>query len=125
MLTAIQKRAIGKVLHARWFTGILVVLAMFLVVASYRAYMSMLGAQERYRVAEAEYMLREEQEADIQKRLHALEDPRGREAELRERYSVAKEGEVILIVPEVVPEKDAITPETSSIWEKIRNFLGL
>jgi len=124
MLTAMQKRKVGKVIHARWFVLLVGALAVFLCVAAWRASAAMFRAEARYDEVMQKRDALVEREAHVQGMLDELEDPRGVEAALRERYEVAKEGEVVLVLSdnEEVEENESEQQE-KGLWEKMLDFL--
>lgn len=60
--------------------------------------------------------------AELTSTVHDLGTSRGQEESLRQTYGVAKPGEDVIIV---VPKKDAPPPPPSSLWSKVKAFLGI
>lgn len=60
--------------------------------------------------------------SELSSTVHNLGTPRGQEGSLRETYGVAKPGEDVIIV---VPKQATPPPPPSSLWEKVKAFLGM
>ncbi len=110
-------------LHARWFLLLLLVPIVFLVRVTWRAYQ---GEQEAYakHVAVVEELASlEAREKKIGAYVAEFDDPRGREAELRLRYDVAKEGERVVVLIDDTKKEGTNTPslveqkEKTSWWQ--------
>jgi cell division protein FtsB len=126
MFTALQHRKIKHILHSRWVAVLAVVLAALLSLAAVRAYMNMLRAEARYAEVVAEHEQLQEREADLAQKVAELEDPRGIEAALRDRYSVAKEGEVVLVLEQSDEQQVASDDaEKKGVWGRVLDFFGL
>jgi hypothetical protein len=84
-----------------------------------------LVAKERETAARAEDARQEHEEALARKErlladLAYVDTERGKEAHLRERYGVAKEGEAVIML---VDGDDAPPPEEDPWWERLFPFL--
>lgn len=59
---------------------------------------------------------------ELSSTVHTLGTSRGQEESMRQTYGVAKPGEDVIIV---VPKQDAPPPPPSTLWEKVKAFLGI
>jgi cell division protein FtsB len=123
MVTALQKRKIEKVIHSRWFILLLALLAFLLSLTGWREYESMQKAQARYADVAEKLVEYEAREQELEAELADLQDPRGIEATLRERYSVAKEGEVVVVLTgETEEELQEEVEEKKGVWMRMVDF---
>lgn len=60
--------------------------------------------------------------SELSSTVHDLGTSRGQEQSLRETYGVAKPGEDVIIV---VPKQDTTPPPPSTLWAKVKAFLGI
>jgi cell division protein FtsB len=104
-----------------------VVLVLFVIwggVAVIRAY-----AKQREAVVNRNTSIRElkevkEKQAELSANIENLSTERGLEAEVRNRYRVAKPGEQLVIVVDNKEGSEDVTKKPS-FWEKLRQFVGL
>jgi len=74
--------------------------------------------------AEAEYAEVLARGAFLDERLDLLATSEGQEAELRERFGVAKEGERVIILVDEEPTADISDTKGLGWWQKIKSVFG-
>ncbi len=126
MLGFYEKRKLRQWLHSKPFLVLLLVPIGFLTYATHNAYNTLEDtAMHRSEVASELDQLQARAnmlEADIRE----LEDPRGVEAALRQRYEVGRDGEEVVVLIEEEQERVEHEPTEEPaprIWERIRKVL--
>lgn len=116
-----EKRRLKRMLYAPVTLALMCVPCGYLAWAAWNSY---LGEREtalkRQEVAD-ELRSLEEREAALVAHIDAVEDPRGIEGELREKFEVGREGEHAVVLVDKV-EEDAVVaeaPKKPSVWERI------
>jgi len=100
-----------------WPVALLVlVVAYFLASAAFNMY-------ERYQITRSNYEQVKRQLTEAENRRGALEalvaesrSPQGREALLREKFDVAKEGEQVIIIIDSEKKEEVVSEEEGSFW---------
>ncbi len=102
-------------LASHWTQAALVVLIALMGWQVYDRYTIERSVAERRASTEAEYADMHAQRAELAQQVENMQDDFGIEAEIRQNFDVAREGEQIVIILdddlEEVPERDGPTPE--------------
>jgi cell division protein FtsB len=125
MKKSLKKSFAKKILHSWVFAFLLLCSTFFLIKNSFDAYSTM-SATKRNLLEQKEILaLSKEKKEDLEKTIMNLSDPREREVILRERYLVAKEGEIAFILIDENEEKsgEEKEEEEKKWWQKIFHFL--
>jgi len=116
MLGFHEKRRLRSWLQSKTFLAFLLVPIGFLAAAAYNAYETEQATSERREELAAQLARLTERAEKLQVDIAELEDPRGIEAALRQRYEVGKEGEQVVVLVEeeaVVSTHATETPPAS------------
>lgn len=124
MLKGRIERLIVKVLL--WvFIAFLVVVTVFLLGATWEAYQKERLAWREHANAKEQYEEVYKRHETLVKEIETLSNERGREAEFRTRFPVAREGEEVIVLvdaPEAPQEEQ--NDESRGIWGSVRSWLG-
>lgn len=111
-----------RIFYSRLTLVLLAVVLVFMISGTWGVYQKASLAREQKERLEQELVELEKRRADLEAKLNALTTERGIEEEIRERYSVAKKGESVVVIVDS-PEGDAEnTHEQSRIsawWKKL------
>ncbi len=120
-----EKRRLKRILYSRPFLVFMLLPLGFMWYQAWHAYRAERTAQQSQADLAAELAKLEDRAHTLEGNLNDLEDPRGVEAELRQRYDVGKEGEqVIVLVDNDKPkeEQPAPPPKEPTLWERLRSW---
>ena len=125
MLDFQQKRKIKAILYNRITVGFLLVIILFVIHSTWVVYRKDMESKELKKISEAHVSELNQRNDEIQSKIDKLATPVGVEEEIRSKFSVAKDGENVVVV---VPSEDSNNVATSapkSLWQKIKEyFLG-
>lgn len=104
---------------------LLVVVLVLTLIGTWRVYEKASLAREQKKLAEKELGDLKVRQADLEAKLSALKTERGQEEEIRQRFSVAKKGESVVVV--VDPSNNGTGTESnpqgiSGWWQKFLNI---
>lgn len=124
MLNAIEKRRIRKIIYSKITLLVLTLLLVLLARGTWSVYKKAKYAKGNETRANMELANIRERETFLKNELEELKNERGREAQLRERFDIGKEGErLIVLVDTSVP--GPLAPEQSkSVWQKVKTLFG-
>jgi len=121
----IQQRKIKKTLYSKWTIIVLFLLSIFAIHALWGIYHKYTESQYNLDILTSQYIQIQQREGELQEEIQDLQSKDGIDKEIREKFSVVKEGEQVLVisgdntvdVPKV-EEKGFVR----SVWD---SFLGL
>ena len=101
--------------HTRFWVAVLVILTLVLSLSVFRMYRKYAHAKEIRNEYQDELSQVQSQQAMLQKNIDALSTDRGKEAEIRDRYRVVKQGEQMILI--VDNDKKATPPPApQGLW---------
>jgi cell division protein FtsB len=106
------------ILLRRVFIGVLIIALVWLGSATWRTYQKQLESGAMRSVAETEFEDLRAREERLKAQIADLKTIRGKEAVLRERYGLAKEGEKMVVIVEPEGQSVATTSPTWKSWVK-------
>jgi len=119
----------------KWVFWMIIVLGMLLIVNLSRGIWSLLKARDRIREAEERLAQLVAQKKELEKQVQYQLSEGYAEKEIRDKLSMAKPGEVVVILPEIMQqatgdtlqakERDSKTTEAQPNWRKWLGVLGL
>lgn len=126
-LDYIEKRRLRRVLYAKPMILLLVIVAGFAVRGAWGMYEKYADAAEKRDKAVDELAKLEIRERELESDIARLSSEDGIEAEIRERYMVAKEGEKVIVIMEPPKEGEEIivASEEPSWWDRTIAAVGL
>lgn len=124
MLDFQQKWKAKSFLYSRGVRVFLAVLALYSLYATYRVYDK--KQQSAHDVVEAEQRLiaLSSKNTVLLEDIDRLQTEEGLEAEIRNKYSVAKGSEQVVVLVEEEPAPVATTTEKKGMWAKVKGFFG-
>lgn len=106
--------------------ALLIVVAVFLAGATWEVYQKESGARAELEAVTARRDSLEERKETLSTDLAALKSDRGMEAELRERFPVAKAGEEVIVLVDASDDSGSATEESEEgFWARIKGWFGL
>ena len=121
MLDSQQKRKVNQVLYHKVTLVVLFVVVLFVIRATWIVYQKKLESEELRDISLRYKNVLEERDRELGLQMDRLETEAGKEAEIRSKFSVAKEKEnIVVIVEDSSTTKPAIS--SKSLWQK---FLDL
>lgn len=119
MLDIQQKRKVRSVIYNRISIGLLFVLVLLAIHSTWSVYKKKVESEEMRDRASAQVLALQERNDELRSKIARLETTAGMEEEIRSKFSVAKEGENVVIIVEDVPTEATTTPESRGFWGKI------
>ena len=104
--------------------GVSALVALLLGNAAWHVWEKQQQAALEYRTQAAALVELQGRKDALHQKLSALDTDRGVEAELRERYSVAKPGEELIVVVEPKKTENPVTYESKTAWESFRDWVS-
>lgn len=93
-----EKRKIRSLLYSKIVIAGILLLALWLGISTHERFVVEREMYERRTVKEVELEMLNERAADLKEKVEHLENNRGIEEELRNRFDVAKEGEQVIVI---------------------------
>lgn len=117
-----ERRALwwGKLFYSWPFIFICLSIIVLLGWYAFRSYQNYSLARAEYERIKEEIQETESRTAELKKELALLEDEKGRDRILRERFDVKKPGEEVVIIVEEKPQPP--TANEVSVFESFKNF---
>lgn len=120
MLSAIEKRRIKKLVYSKVTLIVLIIILLLLARGTWDVYKKAEYANENKNRATEELTTLREREAFLQEELRDLQSARGREAELRKRFDVGREGEHLIVLVDTLAPEESEPPAQKSFWETLK-----
>lgn len=127
MLDYTEKRKVRNVLYSKPAIVVIAFLTLLAARGAWGMYGTFKEADMKRDKAEAELAALLKREEELRRDIERLSSVRGIEAEIRERYMVAKEGEKVMMIvgEEEVRENASPVPPEKSWWRKFLAAAGL
>lgn len=118
------KRKLRRIVYSKPVAIGLFALVCFLSYVTHGMYETSKEAHVRRDTAAAELAELEEREQYLTAEIERLQTARGLEAEVREKFDVAKEGEKVIVILEEArePEKESVVDEPRSWIDRIKEW---
>lgn len=122
-----KKQVFKRRLYGKTIKIALIILILLLIKPTWGMYKKSRESENNLRRAEQELMVLEERKTELSKNLDTLKTEKGRDAEIREKYGVAKEGETVVVI---VEDKKTVQPVEApkeqglfvEMWAKISSW---
>lgn len=113
-----EKRKMKAILYSKVVFVLLILLAILLSVSVYNRFIVVQGTKVRLDERKEDLEALEMRAGVLQEKVDYLENERGIEEELRNRFDVAKEGEQVIVILEDKDKKTEKKSEESDVLEK-------
>ncbi|OGZ10500.1 MAG: hypothetical protein A3D65_04130 [Candidatus Lloydbacteria bacterium RIFCSPHIGHO2_02_FULL_50_13] len=123
-----ERSKLRRLLYAKPTIIALAVLVALLLNSSWGAYQKSRGALSKEEKAERELAALVAREKELNEDIARLKTEAGVEAEIRERFMVAKEGEKVMIITDPDAAKVhtvTVADNSPSVWEKMMGAVGI
>lgn len=112
-----------KIIYSKFSVALLLIVVFFMITVVWNMYGKFQATQARATLAEERLNELKEQKIDLEAKVDRLQTKRGKEAELRQKFLIAKEGEKVLVIVDDEAKKEEIKKEKEkSWWESILSF---
>lgn len=119
-----QKWRFKSIMYSKGMRIFLMIIALYSLFSAYTVYQKKRQSDKDVHEAELRLLVLSAKETVLLQEIDHLQTDEGLEAEIRSKYSVAKDREQVVVLVEDKP----IIPEVQkekSIWEKVREFFSL
>jgi Tfp pilus assembly protein PilX len=125
MLDFRKKKAARKIMYSPWILLLLFVLTLFLVKAAWNVHTKERASSEALARSTAELAKLEAREASLTSAVAYLGTPAGVETEIRTKFRVAKEGELVAVILEDAPTTTSTTTITKGgFWYRLTHLFS-
>ena len=124
MLDFQQKWKAKTFMYSRWVRGLLLVIAVYSIFSVYRVYEKKRESDRELVKVEQRLIALSAKDTALMRQIDMLQTDQGLEAEIRAKYSVARDNEQVVVLVEDTESPVSTTTETQGIFEKIKSFLG-
>lgn len=125
MLDFQQKWKVKTFIYSRGMRVFLAVLALYSIYATYQVYDKKQESAQAVVEAEQRLIALSSKNTVLLEDIDRLQTDEGLEAEIRNKYSVAKGSERVVVLVEEEPVPASTTTEKKSRWAKFKSFFGL
>ncbi|MFZ2522639.1 MAG: hypothetical protein WAX44_03120 [Minisyncoccia bacterium] len=125
MLDIQQKRKLRSVMYHKVTLGVLAVLTLFMIHSTWEVNKKKVSSQEMRKLAEERVNDLNRRKNDLNNKIDQLGTVSGIEEEIRSKFSVAKDGEKMVVVVEQNKKTATSTNKETSFWRKFVQFLRL
>lgn len=125
MLDFQQKWKFKSFMYSKGMRIFLAVVALYSLFSAYTVYQKKRQSDIDTHEAELRLLALSAKETALLQEIDHLQTDEGLEAEIRSKYSVAKEKEQVVVLVEEEPTTTVETQRKESVWDKIRGFFGL
>lgn len=122
MLEFSQRRRLRRMLYSKPVAIALLLLVGFLSYTTYGMYQTSHEAYLRKQTAAAKLADLEERQDFLTGEIARLKTDRGVEAEVRQKFDVAKEGEKVIVIVEEKATSTDDRPQKTGIWATVKNW---
>lgn len=121
-----ERKKIRKIIYSKVSLVVLLVAVFFVARGAWGVHQKAQIALSERDIARASLTELESRNAELEASLVRLKSQHGLEAEVRQKYTVAKQGEDIVVIVDGDPKNDAVSgnSEDLSLWSKISMFFG-
>lgn len=124
MLDFQQKRKVRSLLYSKITIVILGLVVLLFMHSTWSVYNKKVNSEETRIATEQRVMELRNRDNDLQNKIARLDTDSGIEAEIRSKFSVAKEDEVVVVIVAEEGEKSTSTIEKTGFWQKMRSWFG-
>lgn len=122
MLDFEEKKYIKKLIYSRVSISIFLILLVLVMKGSWSAYKDEQFTRINKEIAERELDELKAREKLLASQINSLGTAEGRERELRNKFSVAKEGEKIIMIVDSKEDYNYNNTQENSFWRSFLNF---
>lgn len=122
MLDFEEKKYIKKLIYSRVSISIFLILLVLVMKGSWSAYKDEQFTRTNKEIAERELDELKAREKLLASQINSLGTAEGRERELRNKFSVAKEGEKIIMIVDSKEDYNYNNTQENSFWRSFLNF---
>ena len=123
MLDISQKRKIRSVMYHKATLATLFILVLLFAHSTWVVYQKKEKSEELKNISRQNVATLEARDAELKQRIQTLQTEPGIEAEIRSKFTVAKDGENMVVVVDGAPATTSTTTPTDSFFQKIWTFL--
>lgn len=124
MLDFQQKWKVKTFMYSRWVRGLLLVIAVYSIFSVYRVYEKKRESDRELAKVEQRLIALSAKDTALMRQIDMLQTDQGLEAEIRAKYSVARDNEQVVVLVEEVASSVPTTTEKRTILWKVKSFLG-
>jgi len=123
MLDFQQKRKIRSFFYNRVTLGLLLLVVLWSAHSTWGVYQKKVESEKMMELSIKHVEGLRERQGELNTKIEGLNSSEGVEEEIRSRFSVAKEGESVVILLEDREDTEQNTEKSTSIWQKVREFV--
>lgn len=124
MLDFQQKWRFKTVMYSKGMRIFLVVVALYSLFSAYMVYEKKRQSDKDVHEAELRLLALSAKETTLLQEIDHLQTDEGLEAEIRSKYSVAKEKEQVVVLVEDEPTTTTEVTQKESMWNRLERFFG-
>ncbi|MCA9363876.1 hypothetical protein KC727_01500 [Candidatus Kaiserbacteria bacterium] len=113
-----EKRKLRNILYSKWVVALLVLFIVLLAISTFRRFSVEREMAEKRFQKEQELELLKQRAALLEEKVGHMQNERGVEEELRQRFDVAKEGEQVIILLDNGKSSEAASPMPDDVSEE-------
>lgn len=123
MLDFQQKRKVRSLMYNRITVGVLGVLALLFIHSTWQVYKKKIESEEQRNISLEHVQELRDRDSELKSQMASLETTAGVEAEIRSKFSVAKDNENMVVIISDDDAQSSTTVPAASIWSRIRGWL--
>lgn len=116
------KKRIRHILYSRWIIILMILAVLFLAKATWNVYQKYSESADNAEVAEQELEKLSERQKLLSTEIARLSTEKGIEEEIRNKYTVSKPGEELLVIIDDKATTTASTTKPEGWWMKFKKF---
>lgn len=124
MLDFQQKRKVRGLMYNRVTLSILGIIVLLFIHSTWSVYNKKVNSEEARLATEERVLELRIRDSELQDKIARLETDSGIEAEIRSKFSVAKEDEKMVVIVSDDEEKSTTTEEKLGFWKKFGRWLS-
>ena len=124
MLDFQQKWKMRTFLYSRSVRIVLVIIVLYSFYGTFRVYKKKVESERDVEQTQVQLLALSEKERILDAHIANLETPEGLEAEIRQKYSVAKNGENMVIILDDSSNTPIRPAIPATVWQRFVHFLG-
>ena len=119
-----ERKKIRRIIFSKVMFFVLLIFTVFLVRAVWDAYGKYKQSQSLLNLSEDKLLELKEKEGVLGDNIYFIKTETGKEAEIVEKFNVAKEGERVVIINDLPKETVLVPEENLSWWGNVVQFFG-
>ncbi len=124
MLDIQQKRKVRVFMYHRVTLVVLFVLVLFALHSTWSVYRKKIDSEEMKEISAAQVDGLKKRESDLESKIDKLATVYGVEEEIRSKFSVAKDGENMVVIIPDEKQKASTTSQKKGVWYIIKNLFN-